>query len=261
MKKNVLNRYTSDTLDLFRKNLTSAEKNPGSKSAIHDLRVSIKRIKALLNYCRKTDKDFDYHEIYRPFRNLFQNAGRCRTSQIYISKAQKAGYALPGKIPSSISALPKVDIIKTACDSVAGSINALPDDKIKSKTKTYLRKLNRKILKIIESEPEERAMKLHILRKKLKELGYNLDFLKKDKKLDISGHPLDTWLCRLMKLLGEWHDNILIINQIENSISGKDPFNQEFKEKLIGENENLIKKINKILDDRKMVQRMLPWAQ
>jgi CHAD domain-containing protein len=259
LKPDRINNYWSKILKQFDERFEDARKDPEDRKAIHDLRTSIKRIKAFLKLAGRINDHFNTKKFYAPWRNLFKAAGQYRTPQVLKDKARKTlAHAGSSVVVSSLCEFPEIKKFKKRLNNKLYERDknkiseSLEEISLKKSLKKYLDDRKNKIQTLINSDTKDRNARLHILRKLLKELSYNLKCLKGYKSLKIPSKALDTWLNTLMDLLGDWHD----VKALLSELGKKEPRikiekgNIKLIEGLNREKTALLKKINVLCNDQ-----------
>lgn len=216
----------------------------------HLLRVEIKKLKAALYRMEFLLPEFDRKKFYKPFRKLFAQAGRVREFQ--IEKDLLKSYGQPESIPEYMKYLDK-NIQKERT-----RFFQLRSLRLNSKIQKRLKGLGKQIREVKNLDPfpyfksmtEEIKLLLssgtlevesaHLLRKKLKNLKYNLESILGEKFA--LQHPEQE---NLVNLLGTWHDLVTVHQTIQNELQIA-PLHEEEK--------NSLRKINqKIKADSKRI--------
>ncbi len=213
MKKNLLNHYVDNQLNSIEQNLILINKD-NKPEYLHQLRVSIKRIKAIFSFAEDVFKEkFSIAEL----KPLFNKAGKIRELQIHIH--------LLGLFPN-----PPRKIIKELkqkedslsqqfiknCNRNIKLINnfrehsdlpdKLPNQKVIIKYFNVEKKSATKKLKEFERD------ELHKYRIKIKKLMYVYNFLPKKTQKEIEFNKVK--IKRQQEQLGDWHDNYATINYL-----------------------------------------------
>lgn len=245
-------------------------KDPENEEAIHDLRISIKRIKAFLKFVEKIDNQFEFKKMYQPWRDLFKDVGQYRDNQVLLNKLfEKSENAIEIKLqcdPLDIKPL-KINFSHDFLKNVKKVIkHSLMSAGTTSTFKAYLENRIGTISYLLNLSDPERELKLHVLRKLLKELNYNLKFLRELQEMKFKGQKLDAWLDKMMDLLGNWHDNKLAISALGDPnyslpLNLKGLAKQKIKKELISESDLLKSKISKLCSDKKTLGRLLLLSQ
>jgi CHAD domain-containing protein len=175
----------------------------------HSLRVDIKRIKALLFLVDASTKDFKKKKYYKPFRQLFRQAGKVRELQLQEAMLKKYGQApalttyfnqLDLELQheqQKFFALPGKQMVK-ALNAKAKKVEALLGDVKIQAVKDYLQDKRENIRNLLATE-KLKEKDVHLLRKRIKELYYLQRIFKPDSnRLDIADD--------FQELLGKWHD-------------------------------------------------------
>jgi CHAD domain-containing protein len=222
--KKELHKYCVKILKRFHKRFKTACKNPESEDAIHDLRTSIKRIKACLKFIKDVDKDFKYKKLYKGWKQLFNEIGNYRDIQVMLSHIKKllghTNQFSPYSIYMQTAYIQEFkkhfreEFYQKIIQRAGHSVEHIS---MKKQSEKYCNKKIKKANSIIAKQPVERETKLHILRKLLKELQYNIAFLKKAPKLRNHLKKMEHVLDKLTDLLGDWHDNKNLSTELANA--------------------------------------------
>lgn len=175
----------------------------------HTLRVNIKRIKALLFLIDSSTKNFKKKKYYKPFRQLFRQAGKVRELQLQETMLKK--YPPEPALTMYFNHL-ELELhheqqqfftlankhLRKSLKEKAKLITAAMDS-IKSESVTaYLKKIREDIKSVLTSEILQEH-DVHLLRKQIKELYYLQRIFQPDNnRLDIADD--------FQELLGQWHD-------------------------------------------------------
>jgi CHAD domain-containing protein len=225
LKSFILNYFQTNT-DLFFKAMALASKSAGVE-AVHDMRVSLKRIDTLirmLNFEKKAN--FRMKKSFSPFRRLFKLAGPLRDFQVQViildemsqamtidaeiveSFHQKSGF-LTMKF---LLAVKSINVLQTKRNLklVCSYIEKCNDDELKKQISLY--ELDRKALLKHYSIESRTGSSLHSARKIIKDLSYLIEMQNPGKANVISklasfkeaGH-----------ILGDWHDRHVMLNYLQ----------------------------------------------
>ena len=213
MGNNELVGYGEKVFSKFDKKLKKALKGPEKDKTVHDLRTSIKRIKAYLKLIHFICPGFKYKKTFRPWKAFFKEMADFRDRQAHEKVAEK-------KLKTSIETIiskdavpfPDLDSYKKAFDKklykkIRNKIESgLEEKPVSQCIRGYNEEITLKIRELLMGDKEYRRRNLHVLRKQLKEYYYNLDVLKKSKILFADAAEIEAWLKKMMDLLGDWHD-------------------------------------------------------
>lgn len=200
--------------------LIRTPKRKFGQNRFHLLRVETKKLKAILYRMEFLLSDFDRKKFYKPFRKLFAHAGRVR--EIQIEKDILKTHGQPDFLSGYLNQLDK-NIRKER-----SRFFKIRNLRLNSKIEKRLKKLGHKAKEIetLDSGPfiaglfdeikslvgsgtlEEKSA--HELRKKLKNLKYNLECLEEGKFN--TNHPKQE---ELAQLLGSWHDLVTVHQAIQ----------------------------------------------
>ncbi len=213
MKKNLLNHYVNNQLNYIEQNLNQFNKVK-KPECLHQLRISIKRIKAIISFAEDIFKE--NHSIAE-LKSLFNKAGKIRELQIHIHLLELFPNH-PKKIIKELKQ--KEDILiqqfTKNCNRNIKSINnfreqsclpdKLPNQKVIIKYFNVEKKsATNKIKKVDRDE-------LHKYRIKIKKLMYVYNFLPKKTQKEIEFNKVK--IKRQQEQLGDWHDNYATITYL-----------------------------------------------
>lgn len=189
----------------------------------HKLRVELKKLNAFLDLTNYCAKDFKRTKTYKPFRQIFRQAGKVR--EVQLQEAMLKIFFPDNSIPEYKALLRKTRLEEKR---VFGSmINSrmitrfrgkfdeidsfLPDIKPKNAAR-YLDKEIDSIQNLLNQNPLQKE-KLHQLRKRLKTLNYNRS------SLSLKGYSNQIKKKdSLPKLLGKWHDLQVMLKHLDDEL-------------------------------------------
>jgi CHAD domain-containing protein len=187
---------------------------------IHQLRVEIKKIYALLTLMENCSDKKKLSEKLKPVKKIFRSAGRIRNIQVSIQLIDK--YQPSDKKYSS----EQREVLNDKWKKFSSDTNSYIK-KIKEPYKMVLKKIedikNECIIDLYEKQLKKlgRLLKgseqeeLHKCRKKIKNLRYIYDIvpgsLKKKLKLN---RP---YLHKLEEVIGKWHDSVISLELLTNT--------------------------------------------
>lgn len=224
----------------------------------HKLRVELKKLNAFLDLVNYCSKGFRKKKTFKPFRQVFRQAGKVRELQLQEAMLKK--YFPNNSIPEYKALLRKsrlnenrtffslidskiVNRIRNKFDEIESFLSEIKSKKAAS----YLDKEIEKIKNLIKQSPLQKEQ-LHELRIRLKTLNYNRGSL----ALKGYGNQIskkDT----LPTLLGDWHDLQVMINHLdkgfENGIINQNetPQLEKLKTKLSAKSELLFGQISEAI--------------
>ena len=214
---------------------------------LHQLRVSIKKIKAILLMLDKLEGNFGFDKTFAPYKILFKQLAPIRNEMLQAEKTKNEPVSTQQKNKHRLRIAAYNKKLKQAAPGYLKSITEkLPEtlqylSKVKHKDiYPYCKKLLRKIKanwKDIKTDDE-----LHKYRKQLKQLLYCSSLLtskQKDKLLSSKEHKR---IDKLQDEIGQWHDNILLLTEIEKGTFKVSP---TFQQTIKKETELMIKEIRK----------------
>ena len=236
------------------------EKAPDSYTVetFHELRVEIKKLKALFELIAFCSKKFKSRETFKPFRTIFKEAGKIRELQLEQTiLEEQPNFHLLKKYPNRLK---KQEIKKTK------NFFSIANQRLIKKLKGKYRKIIRVITKIGEKKVNRyrnktrkeirklirkntfKKKQIHDFRKRLKAYQYNEKIENPDQQ-----NKLIPDKNMLSAMLGEWHDYEVIIIHLKKTISiYKTNLNERkhlksIKAAVTSKEELLFNKINAIL--------------
>jgi hypothetical protein len=191
-----------------------------AEDKIHELRMEIKKTKALFTMITYANSKFSKRKYFKPFRKLFDASGEVRCVQVeqellkkYITDEQdkyidhlrheeiEKSKELEELIQSKI-----ISKLKGKNKKILPFIDAVAEKDIK----TFLKKDAKKLSSLTERKIF-RERDLHVIRKRLK----NFYFIAKSAYSHIV--TPDPWN-KLLELLGHWHDSQVSIEHLRKAI-------------------------------------------
>ena len=188
----------------------------------HKLRVELKKLNALFEILEYCSPEFKNRKYFKPFKTLFQQAGRVR--ELHITEALlKTHFDENALIQfNQYMAMQK----KSDEDTFFALTTKLKRSKLKKQfqlikpfalqtTKKMIRRYLEKNRNRIEKELTQENIQMdlvHALRKRIKTYNYNRRILEKD---DLSTHITST--DHLSDLVGKWHDLQITLDYIQPS--------------------------------------------
>jgi CHAD domain-containing protein len=201
------------------------EKAPDSYTVetFHELRVEIKKLKALFELITFCSKKFKSRKTFKPFRTIFKEAGKIRELQLQQTILEKQpSFHLLKKYPNRLK---KQEIKKTKnFFSLANKrlIKKLKGKyrkiiyliiKIRKKKVNRYRNKTRKEIKKLISKNIFKKNKMHNFRIRLKMYQYN------EKVFPVAqSSKLISTQTELSDMLGEWHDYEVAILHLKKTI-------------------------------------------
>lgn len=180
---------------------------------LHDLRVNIKKLKALVFFSDACNKKTKIKKRFEPIKTIFREVGDVRTALLHKKMLKKHGIKDESLDKQVNAALKKhTDLLlkhsttyihrfKTTENRMRDHLFDMDKHSIEKVFIKQLKKLNK-----LYADPES---ELHESRKTIKNMVYMHDLLPKSMKENI---PLDiTYLKQLEGTLGRWHDDVLAI--------------------------------------------------
>lgn len=255
--RNLLYEYFKKLQKSINKKLEKSPKNY-DKEDYHNLRVEIKKLKALMDFIKFNCADFKRKKLFKPFKKLFTQSGKVREFQLEkrIIEGYKQLFSL-GKYFSKLNSRIQKEqkeflkiMDKKMCREIRKSLKEIKSFAQKTEStdmEIYIKNENKKIHSLITQHPLE-AEQMHSLRKLLKADFYNR------KSIGITGNEaclqkVDNFL----EVLGKWHDYRTTISHLEKFILKTNMDYIELgpllkiKEEIFFDERSLFKKINTAL--------------
>lgn len=226
-----------------------------SPATFHKLRVELKKLDAFFDLIKFCSKDFKQKQTFKPFKLIFNHAGKVRELQVEELILKK--YFLNNLLTAYRNSLKKLrlqeqkDYFSIANRKLTSELNKSYDKIVpflaqmdKKKVKSYMKKKKNKIEKLL-SQGTLQTPQVHALRKRLKKFNYIRKSLNLDKQ-EKSLRSKDV----LPELMGKWHDCQVVIKHLKKSmdtigINPKEVTQSEIiKTKLSSDSKALFSKIN-----------------
>lgn len=247
-----LKKYFKSRVKGIETELQKPDKN-FNKEDFHNLRVEIKKTRALAAMVNSATKKFNRKKTLKPLKKIFQQAGKVRELQLeeallrkYDSKHQLRNYLQylgdrehnEKEAFANIHKANKIHLKKTG-KKITSFINKVN----KKDVNKYVKGKENEIKKLVKKD-RLKISQVHQLRKDLKQLQYDLKSLS-NKKIKENG------MDALQELMGRWHDLRVMHRQLKNAInrdlvrpSERKPALQ-IADKLKEQSQILFEKINK----------------
>lgn len=205
--------YTERRLHKLRQLLREYEARP-DVDILHQIRVEIKKTKAVLNLIGYARKKFNAHAIYIPFRTIHRASGILWEPEVINRLMKQYSFAsvagnkneiesFRGLIPDFLHSLKKQ---KSVVLSAA--------KKVQLKTyKKYVKKKQARLEKLIRAGV--RVGTVHPIRKHLKELYYLFTLTRPKRKIDLIYTQCE-------KRIGQWLDQRLLLDQLRKQSANQE---------------------------------------
>jgi len=236
--KSIITSYTKRRLKKL-KRLLHSYPSLESPEVFHQIRLEIKKIKAVLKLLHYNQKSFRAHKAYLPFRALFRACGEIREPfvvQGLIDKF-KTTYT-PIFVDLNLTSNFK-DHLSTFIRTIKrAETKILPKTKkIKSNTyKDFLRKNKMELENLLYPTLLQRD--LHKIRKLIKEIYYLTSIRSKRK-------DIDSFFVTSSDLIGNWHDKKIVIQKLRKSV----PLETELIQNLKTESRSDIRALKKLVQN------------
>lgn len=221
------------------------------QETIHELRVEIKKINALLDLLTKVKKDFPVQKYSKPFNRLFKKAGKLRSIQVefnlinsHFTENTNSNYLHE---LHEIKHQRRVEFEEFIGDNLLKAL-----DSAKKKIMRYLRKVRRRdIVRYFNTREREvidllkkklfKEQNLHLIRKDFKQFYLNIK--------NITPYKIDIGWAKILDLMGEWHDRQVAFDQLLKAIYSSELTAaemerlQKIKSELLVEKNNLYEQV------------------
>jgi len=175
----------------------------------HDLRVEIKKVRALAVMLESSAKKFNSSKAVRPIKKIFDQAGKVRELQLELAMIRKHDpshsfraypHILRMKTNEEIKKFSLLHNKSSRVKKTFSQITPAIKNINKGDLNHYVRKGKNQIAALVKTK-QIKAKKVHELRKSLKKLYYNLKSLHQadNSKPYKNGEALQ-------ELMGQWHD-------------------------------------------------------
>lgn len=184
------------------RSLIKRYKRSNDPEIAHQIRVEIKKIKAILRLIEYQHDKFDSHKAYKPYRTIFRACHTIRGPQVLDALSGKS-HGSKIKANKSVAAFRKQlpDFLK----KVNKSNRKLFDEIRNVKSKTLSAYLSEKKVELRKKlYPKFQAIELHKTRKLVKEIMY-LESINTPKKKN------QPFYADVALRIGDWHDRLMLI--------------------------------------------------
>lgn len=224
----------------------------------HELRVELKRFKALFELVAFCSKTFKLKKTFAPFKIIFKKAGKLREIQVVqaILEQQPSFHLIKSysyrlkkreeRERKDFFSIANTRFIKKLKQKYPMIIRFLKKTRSK-KTNRYLNKISKEKKKII-SRNAFKKKQIHAFRKRLKVHGYNTKIFDLNHQSKLVPEKIT-----LTDMLGEWHDYEMVIHLLKKAVKSNKTIPRETKQleatkKLVLlKSELLFNKINRTL--------------
>ena len=203
---------------LFKRALNAYARKKNNDS-LHQLRVAIKKMNALLILLHKLNPDFDYEAAYVPYKNIFKRAGFIREEILQSERLKQGSENKQGKrVRVAILSKLNTELFRVSKAELVNAGKALPFiqsalGKLKQKE---IIKYCEKLFAKVEAKWKNttRNAEIHKFRKHLKQLLYCSHLLSQKQRDELISSKKHKRIDKLQEAIGQWHDNILLLNKI-----------------------------------------------
>jgi CHAD domain-containing protein len=203
--------------------------------ALHDLRVGIKRLKALYQVLDPlSGGKFEYKTHFEDIRQLFKAVGKLRDIQVqnrlftYFAKEtpledykdfyrelQKSAEDESVQLKSALQSF-KPQVMEDSINDTAVFLEGYTDKKAIKQTLKYLNKRLKQVKDLLPFKKDELLM--HEMRSRVKQAYYIIELLKLMQP-DLEAVEDAKCIKLAGELLGQWHDHAVLSDQIRNFLN------------------------------------------
>jgi CHAD domain-containing protein len=183
---------------------------------LHQLRLSLKRLRAFYRFLELTNDEFIYKPYFKAWKKYFKHYGIIRNQQVMekLAKEKISDLGLHIQVKSvPVKGSAPAQIKKKLINKSRKKVKVITADLHKKHLKKYLHHELFRIESILKQTDAERYKQLHELRKILKDMHYNKEFLKGYNKT-IDRKSFAAWMEEMMQYLGEWLDTGMLIQNL-----------------------------------------------
>ena len=209
--------------------------NHGDEESFHDLRVTVKRMRALYSFVKFVDPDFNERRHFRQFRSLFKAAAAVRDVHVQLNVLEGFKKKLKQDVSEYENYLKNLEHEELEAFTEFGREFAVEElRKRRRNLKTSLRKTTlyeglafaqkryeelAAQLKKIKEERKNPEDELHTIRKVSKELRYTLEITEVCLP-ELNPRPaLMAELKEMHRYLGAWHDDEIALQYLTRFLS------------------------------------------
>jgi CHAD domain-containing protein len=200
-----------------------------SSSAIHDMRVGLKRLRTFFSLVASISPEFPAEEAYLPARRLFRAAGKVRNLQVLEAKAREASQASSLELSEYYNwlkdeerrAVKKFKRARRGFDErffdsiwkgMSTSLESSPVRRTRKGAEDRLAALIGEIRK--ERSMRHDVRRLHFLRTRAKEARYTLEVIQEGGTTGEGAKLLNERLKEIHQSLGRWHDEEVVLESL-----------------------------------------------
>ncbi|NOU19018.1 MAG: CHAD domain-containing protein [Bacteroidales bacterium] len=225
--------YSDSSFNSLRSNLINLSEDC-SMELVHNIRLNIKKIRALLDALDYRDNSSNYILIMKKVNSLFARLGYLRDAQVQVSLLEfyrervgeevddiidninKRKKKINSNLKKKIRKLNPFDItlLNQRFDE---TIECLDNENLEEKFQRKVEQGFNQVIELISDSTDEDV--LHRIRILLKELTFNLSIMKKAKVKTKYNSTFSVLLNSIHKKLGNWHDLFVflsLINEIDD---------------------------------------------
>lgn len=226
---NPILQYYSKHKDIIEKNLLLSE-DPENIEAIHNLRLSIKRLRVVMSLVNQIRNDSDKLINMQEINKLFKRAGNLRDMQIIDLHLKE--FDIPELDPVLSELSQKIDRRRNKYESALAMFRKEHLDGIGSKLRQALQHVDHEqayaegitLLTILTNEigyifhESRQEKRFHSIRRRLKDINYLNNIFDEQLPVEDSLNIGVSRLRDLADLAGLWHDHLNMQKEINNFI-------------------------------------------
>ena len=212
----------------FSDQFASASSFPSS-GAVHDMRVSLKRLRTFFNLAESINSAFDGEKAFAPARKLFRAAGKVRNLHVVEAKAREAVQAAFLELSEYYNWLKEEERREdkkfsracrrfhknffalawpSLCLEVEGPAASRVGEGVENRLLALIREIKEK------PSAQRGLRRLHFLRTRTKEARYALEIMQECGLTGDEGRLLNDRLRDVHQSLGRWHDEEVVLSSL-----------------------------------------------
>ncbi len=204
-----------------------------SVESIHDMRVATRRLRELLKIQLEVEKSKPLKKTHRFARDLGRRLGGVRAGEVLIQGLKELGPGVPIRVLAlsasmqrrkelqRLASLLRSDEFDVWVDRAEGEFEK-PNARgptVEEAAAALIERSRAKVQAHCDVQPDDEFGRLHRLRIDAKHLRYRLEFF--SKVPDLQAARAIKQLTELQDHLGELHDKILLVDQIESALDAE----------------------------------------
>jgi CHAD domain-containing protein len=219
---------------------------------LHQLRVNIKKLKALFTLLEKVHGSFHFKKSFKPYKRVFKQAGKIRDEELQVEMMANLPKSLKSPEPEKIKAkiTEQIEAFIQKCDHYEHML-----ENAGKHNEKWLKQLKRKdvedyFINFLQDVKTacfrlKSTAKLHPFRKLVKEFIYNADLLDNKQMRAFKLKNTLALMDEFQDQAGRWHDKKLMIKSLEKEKKRKG--GTAYIARIKSENEKLLVQVEILL--------------